>query len=188
MPAEIINIFAIDPSLLDCGWAKVENLIRDENGVWHDDDAKWTYGNWKIQGHQFTFKLQEIVDWCMLNIGCDETWWMVGEWPAYYGTRSGQISAMQGNTINLGAIVAFIAGYFHIHPANLHLLTATQWKGTVPKEITKMRFFKILGVGPAYKVNHNAVDAIMLLHEFCRRRKISFRMINICDPSRDGES
>jgi hypothetical protein len=94
---------------------------------------------------------------------------------------------MTGNTINLAAVIAFIAGYFRILPDNIHLLTATQWKGTVPKEITKMRFFKILGVGKSYKVNHNAVDAIMLLHEFCRRRKISFRMIKICDPSRDSE-
>ena len=185
---EVINIFAIDPSVNDVGWAKVEGLIRDDDGVWHDDDAVWTYGHWEIGGHSFTFKLLEIVEWCIMSIGCDETWWMVGEWPTFFGSRAGQISAMQGNTINLGAVIAYIAGYFRILPANMHLLTATQWKGTVSKEITKMRFFKILGVEKSYKVNHNAVDAIMLLHEFCRRRKISFRMIKICDPSRDSET
>ena len=185
---EAINLFAIDPSLNDVGWAKVVGLIRDDDGVWHDDNAVWTYGHWVVNAHQFVFRLMEIVEYCMLDIGCDESWWYIAEWPTYYGTRSGQISAMQGNTINLGAVVSYIAGYFRFHPANVHLLTATQWKGTVPKEITKMRFFKILGVDKAYKVNHNAVDAIMLLHEFCRRRKISFRMIKICDPSRDSES
>lgn len=184
---EMVNIFAIDPSVNDVGWAKVEGLKRDDDGVWDDSEAVWTYGHWLIGSHSLPHKLYEVVEWCMMSIGCDEEWWMVGEWPTYYGTRAGQISAMEGNTINLGAVVSYIAGYFRILPENIHLLTATQWKGTVPKEITKMRFFKILGVSKSYKVNHNAVDAIMLLHEFCRRRKISFRMIKICDPARDNE-
>ena len=183
----VVNIFSIDPSINDVGWAKVENLRRDESGVWDDSEAVWTYGWWKISSHSLPHKLKEMVEWIMMDICPDNEWWFVGEWPTYYGTIKGQISAMQGNTINLVAVLAYIAGYFQIDPNNIHLLTATQWKGSVPKEITKMRFFKILGVkqGQIRKINHNAIDAIMLLHEFCRRRKISFRMIRVCDPAED---
>lgn len=181
---EQINIFAIDPSINQVGWAKIEGLTRDDDGVWSDDDAVWTYGYWDIGSHSLPHKLKEIVEWCMMDIGCDQDWWFIGEWPTYYGTRAGQISAMQGNTINLGAVISYIAGWFQIEPANVHLLTATQWKGSIPKEITQMRFFKLLGV-KSFKINHNAVDAIMLLHEFCKRRKISFRMVRVCDPTHD---
>lgn len=187
-PPEVVNIFAIDPSINQVGWAKVEGLRRDEDGVWNDELATWTYGYWDIGSHALPYKLEEIVDWCKLDVHCDRDWWFVGEWPTYFGTIKGQISAMQGNTINLGAVIAYIAGYFQILPQNVHLLTATQWKGSVPKEITKMRFFKVLGVkqGQIKTINHNAIDAIMLLHEFCRRRRISFRMIRVCDPAEDA--
>jgi hypothetical protein len=108
--------------------------------------------------------------------GLDPEDWLVLEWPAYFGSAKGQVAAMQGHTINLAAVDAYIAGFFRLKPQDWHLVTATQWKGNVPKEITRMRFFKALGQKQIYKVNHNAVDAVMLLHTFCTRRKIVFKI------------
>lgn len=172
-----MKIISIDPSTRDVGWALVNNLLRDENGVWDNSKADWKWGHWKIGSHSLTFKFREIVEWMIIEFGgVDEDDWLVLEWPAFFGSAKGQIAAQQGHTINLAGVDAYIAGFFRLPPMNVHLVTANQWKGNLPKEITRMRFFRALGQKQIYKINHNAVDAVMLLHEFCKRRKIAWKI------------
>ena len=173
-----MKIVSIDPSINDVGWAVVDRLERSESGVWDNSKADWRWGHWKIGSNSMTFKWREIVEWIIVEAGgldpeCD---WLVMEWPAYFGSAKGQVAAQQGHTINLAGVDGYIAGFFRLPPQHIHLVTANQWKGSVPKEITRMRFFKALGQPQIYKVNHNAVDAVMLLHEFCKRRSIVWRI------------
>lgn len=172
-----MKIVAIDPSVHNVGWAMIEGLTHDENG-WHSEDAVWTFGNWIISSNSFTFKLKEIVEWIILD--CDgldsDKDWLVAEWPAYFEGMKGNIAAKAGHTINLAAIDTYIAGYFRLEWKNIHLITAVDWKGSVSKEITKMRFFKHMGITP-FKVDHNAIDAVMMLLTFCKRKNITSKII-----------
>lgn len=173
-----MKIVAIDPSINDVGWAVVDGLQRSESGVWDNSKADWKWGHWLIQGISLPYKLREIVEWMIIEFdGMNpEEDWLVLEWPAFFGSPKGQAAAKQGHTINLAGVVGYIAGFFRMLPQNTHLVTANQWKGNVPKEITRMRLFKALGQKQIYKVNHNAVDAVMLLHEFCKRRNIMMKI------------
>jgi hypothetical protein len=168
-----MKIVSIDPSINDVGWAVVDGLKRSKSGVWDNSKAKWTWGHWKIGGVSLTFKLREIVEWMIIEFdGLEEGDWLVLEWPAFFGSAKGQVAAQQGHTINLAGVDGYIAGFFRLSPMDIHLVTANEWKGNLPKEITRKRLFHALGIKQIYKVNHNAVDAVMLLHEFCKRRNI----------------
>lgn len=169
-----MKILSIDPSIKDVGFAVVKNLERNADGVWDNSKADWHWGHWQIDGLSLTYRLREIVEWIILEdlaLNPEEDW-LVMEWPAYFGSEKGQVAAQMGYTLGLAAVCAYIAAFFRMPPDNTHLITANQWKGNVNKNITRMRFFKALGQPLIYKVNHNAVDAVMLLHEFCKRKKI----------------
>lgn len=175
------KIIAIDPSVREVGWAVVSNIWRDEDDVWQTDQAEWRWGMWELSCKQYTFKLRELAEFIELFAGgLTEDDILVGEWPAYFNNMRGNVAAKQGYTIDLAGILCYLAGYFRLPWQSIHFITAAQWKGSLPKEITKMRFFKALGV-QAYKVDHNAVDACMLLHEFCKRMRIMLRI----SPAKD---
>jgi hypothetical protein len=173
-----MKIFALDPSINDVGWAVAENITRNEDGVWDCSKINWRWGHWNIGSINLVNKFREIAEWVILEVGgLDPTEdWIVLEWPAYFGTEKGQIAAQMGYTLPLAGVCAYVAGFFRMPPDSTFFLTATEWKGSVPKEITRMRFFRALGIEKIYKINHNAVDAVMLLHTFCKRKKIVFKI------------
>lgn len=173
-----MKILAIDPSVNDVGWAYVEGLVHDESG-WHDEKAEWKWGNWKISSNSLSFKLNEIVEYIILECGGLDPAedWLVVEWPSYFDGMKGHVSAKMGHTINLAAVDAYIAGFFRLPWRNWHMVTATEWKGNVSKEITRRRFFKHMGIKQIYTVNHNAVDAVMLLLTFCKRKNITGKIV-----------
>jgi hypothetical protein len=175
-----MKIVSIDPSINNVGWALIDGLWRREDDVIDDSKADWRWGNWKIASHSFTFKLREIVEWMILTFDgldpdCD---WLVAEWPAYFDSMAGHIAAKAGHTINLAGIDCYIAGFFRLPWQNIHLVTATKWKGSVSKEITRMRFFRHMGIKQLYQIDHNAVDAVMMLLEFCKRKRLSFKIVS----------
>lgn len=180
-----MKIFSLDPSVNNCGWAVIEGLVRDKNDVIRADNAKWRYGNWILSAHSFSAKLQEIVEYVILEVNGlneDEGDWIILEWPAYFGSSKGQVSAQLGHTLNLAGIDGYVAGYFRLPWQSIHFITANQWKGSVSKEITRMRFFRVMGVKQIYKIDHNAVDAVMMLLEFCKRRKITNKITKAIEP------
>lgn len=172
-----MRIFSIDPSVNDVGWASIDGMKRDDDGVWDDSEAVWRWGWWKLNAHSYRAKLEELKDYIALGGSLAEDDILVGEWPAFFDNQRGAIAAKQGYTIDLAGILCYIAGYFRIISTNIYFITAIKWKGSVPKEVTRLRFFKALGVARPFAVNHNAVDAVMLLLEFCRRNKITFRIV-----------
>jgi hypothetical protein len=174
-----VKIVSIDPSINNVGWAKIEGLTRDADGVWDLTNENWSWGMWKIGSNSFTFKLKEIVEWIILECdGLTEEDWLVAEWPAYFDSMAGHVAAKAGHTINLAGIDCYIAGFFRLPWQNIHFITATKWKGSVSKEITRMRFFRHMGIKQIYTIDHNAVDAVMMLLEFCRRKRISSQIIS----------
>ncbi len=178
---KLCKILALDPSVNEVGWAVVTGMWRDEDGVWHDENAEWKWGMWKLSALSYTFKLHELREYIDLWLGgLEEGDLFVGEWPAFFDNMRGNVAAKKGYTIDLAGILCYIMGYYRLPWQSICLLTAAQWKGNLPKEITKMRFFKALGV-QAYKVDHNAVDACMLLWEFCKRRKITMKITPAVD-------
>jgi hypothetical protein len=174
-----MKIVSIDPSVNHVGWAVCDGLTRDEHGVWDDSASDWRWGKWDIRSNSLTYKLREIVEWMIIEFdGLTEGDLLVLEWPAYFGSQKGQVAAQQGHTINLAAVDAYIAGFFRLPPQDVYLLTATEWKGNIPKEITRRRFFRALGQKKIFKIDHNAVDAVMLLHTFAKRKRITFRLVS----------
>lgn len=174
-----MKIIAIDPSVNEVGWAMVEGLTHDATG-WHDEDADWTWGFWKIRSNSLQFKLKEITEWIIIDCGGlnHEEDMLVVEWPAYFDGAKGHVASKMGYTINLAAVCAYIAGYFRLPWNRWHAITATEWKGNISKEITRQRFFKHMGIKQIYKVNHNAVDAVMLLLTFCKRKNITGQIVS----------
>lgn len=178
----LVKIIAIDPSVNDVGWAVCSGLYRDDDDVWKDEKSEWRWGVWNLTQHSYTFKLREVTEYIELFLGgMNEDDILVGEWPAFFGnSMRGAVAAKRGYTIDLAGILCYIAGWFRLPWKSVHFITAAQWKGSLPKEITKMRFFKALGV-EAYKVDHNAVDACMLLWEFCKRMRITLEITPAVD-------
>jgi len=184
-----VKIFSFDPSILNCGWACVSGLYRKDKVI-QTDKCSWAYGNWKLQGHSLSAKMQEIVEYIILEVGginADEGDWCILEWPAFFSSEKGQIAAQMGHTLNLAGLDGYVAGYFRLPWRNFHFITANQWKGSVSKNITWMRFCKVMGIKGVHKVDHNAVDAFMMLHQFCKNKGIIDKVIRMTDANLEIE-
>ncbi len=174
-----MKIVSLDPSINETGWACLKGMERKDDRVWDDTNSDWSWGVFKLKGISLSYKLKELVEYMIMEFdGLDEEDWLVVEWPQYFNQPRGQVSIMQGHLFNLAAIDTYVAGYFRLPPQNWFPITAPNWKGSVSKEITRRRFFKAMGLPQIYKVNHNAVDAVMMLLEFARRKRITNRIIS----------
>ena len=163
--ARIEKILALDPSVMNrLGWACVI-LTFNELGVCVKDE--WDYGAFQIDGTNFQMRCSDAKDH-LIHLGFPFDI-LVCEWPAFYGGEKGQIAAQQGYTINLAGIAMYLAGFFQVHYRNLFLYTAPTWKGTVKKAVTARRFFRMFGENEM-KVDHNAIDACMMLVWHCKQQ------------------
>lgn len=167
-----MKILALDPSVNQTGWATLEyNRVVDSisKKVRFEDEA-WNWGMWDINGNNFMMRCSDIKNYIQMEIGeFDE---LVVEWPMYYHSARGQIAAQAGFTINLAGINMYIAGFFQLPYQSIFLYTAPQWKGNVGKQVTARRFFKHFGVNPL-TVDHNAVDATMMLVHHVEQQKLA---------------
>lgn len=171
----IMRILALDPSVMNrCGWAVVEleweksiDLPLHQRGKLLRDD--WDFGSFEISGLNFQMRCSDLKDWIVqLGFAFDT---LVCEWPTFYASAKGQIAAQQGYTINLAGIAMYIAGFFQVDFRRLFLYTAPDWKGTVKKAVTARRFFKLFNIDPM-KVDHDTIDACMMLVWHCSKHKL----------------
>lgn len=158
----MIKILAIDPSVNEFGWARWEREHLTEG------PGKWTWGLIRPEGLNYIGKCQDTVE-KLLEVG--EFNEVVAEWPQFFNNPRGHTAAAAGHTINLAGMVMFIVGQYRILPGYIHLRTASEWKGSVSKEITMQKFLRHFKT-PRYRLNHNIVDAIMILHHHLRINKI----------------
>ena len=183
-----IRILALDPSVNRCGYAsavfepregfKYPDVDQQGNVIeavapqsWKEETSVWSWGYFDMQAIGYIARLHEICGFIELIFpeGFDI---LICEWPAFYDVERGHVAAVRGDTMNLAGINCFVAGWFRVPTNRLTFITAAKWKGSVSKEITMQRFLRSFGVHKIYSVDHNAVDAAMILLTWCTRAKL----------------
>jgi hypothetical protein len=105
---------------------------------------------------------------------------LVVELPTFFNSEAGRIAAREGHIIRLAIMLGFIMGRLDLWEPDVTMYTPAQWKGMVPKDITRKKFFRVFrdamvpdvwGRKPTY--DHDTIDAIMLLHFFLTRVKMT---------------
>lgn len=153
----ILRVLAIDPSINNVGWAYLE-ITRNEAG---EKEMGWNWGVFNLDGWNLLQRCKDLVHYVDQQ-NLNEFDYLLIEWPMFYSSEKGQVAATESYTINLAAIGAYLAGWYHIPTENVELITAPQWKGNQTKAITARRFMKQFGCDPL-KEDHNAIDATMML-------------------------
>mgnify|MGYP001144811521 CR=1 FL=1 len=154
-------ILSIDPSVRELGFAALQ--------ISPDKSRQWWWGLIKPEGDNYVAKLFDICEMLIqfLPIPLDSDHIeLVTEWPQFFNNARGHTAAVQGDTLLLAGVNAFIIGYFQLRKTTLR--TAVEWKGSVPKQVTIRRFLKRFDQ-KWHDLNHNIVDAIMILHDHCIR-------------------
>jgi hypothetical protein len=181
---ETVRILSIDPSINRCGWAlatfqaqegplipvlKADGTfeLQGTPDQWNENTSRWAWGYFDTTCRGYVARLKELVEYIMMEVGEFDV--LIGEWPEFYDSTKGHAAAMRGDTINLAGIVCYIAGYFRLNPKHINFLTAPRWKGSVSKEITRQQFYRSFGIQKHYTIDHNAVDAAMMLLTWCQR-------------------
>lgn len=168
-----MKILALDPSVMNrCGyatlvleWEKPDSVPLAKRGALLKEE--WDFGFFEINGLNFQMRCGDLRDHLTrLQFEFDI---LVCEWPAFYSGNKGAIAAQQGYTINLAGIAMYIAGWFQVRHVNLFLYTAPDWKGTVKKAVTARRFFRMFNIHEM-TVDHNAIDACMMLVYHCKKK------------------
>jgi hypothetical protein len=145
-------ILSIDPSVANrTGWA-----------TYATEAGTFNWGYWTLDGMNFKVRCRDLIHRMNDEHGIDGWEELVAEWPMYYNNESGRIAAQQGYTINLAGLIMHTVGWFQLPAAKVHLYTAPQWKGSVPKQVTQRRFFKMFDIDPR-SLEHDTIDAIMML-------------------------
>ena len=146
-----------------------------------DDNRHWKWGLIRPQGFNYIGKLYDIAEMLSLYLEEQPTEFVV-EWPQFFNSAKGATAAVQGDTILLAGVCSFLMGYFKIRDSTLR--TAVEWKGSVPKQITMRRFLKHFDQ-KWHQLNHNVVDAIMILHDHCTRKGYIDRTHNFKEDTCD---
>lgn len=147
---------SIDSSVNNVGFATLQICIEDGQKAFY-----WQWGMWELDGSNLLHRCRDLCH-CVQMTGNADFQELIIEWPMFYESTKGQIAAQESYTINLAAIGAYLAGFFHTPIERIDLVTAPQWKGNASKDVTKRRFFRQFGVNHL-QLDHNAVDAVMML-------------------------
>lgn len=165
MPFPII--VAIDPSMLNLGWAAY-NCNLGENRYDIGSNA-WRFGLIHPRARQKECQYCWRDSFVKLKRGLED--WrpthFASEWPTFYASTKGKIAASCGYTIDLAGMVAYLAGRFGLPPDFITLWKPEQWKGSVPKHVTKAKFIRLFGGGEdadyvARNYSDDVIDAIMI--------------------------
>lgn len=147
---------SIDSSVNTVGFATLQIAIEEDQKAFY-----WEYGTWNLEGDDLLGRCRDLCHYVQQS-GHDNFDHLIIEWPMFYESTKGQIAAQQSYTINLAAVGAYLAGFFHTPLEKVTLVTAPQWKGNATKDVTARRFFRQFGDNHL-QVDHNAVDAVMML-------------------------
>jgi hypothetical protein len=155
------TFLAIDPSTTRLGWATYKAGIEGEDFAQLGSPA-WAYGFHKPLGDCIQEKVYDVAKF-FRQIGSIST--LICEEPKFHGGgERGLIAAKEGYTIWLGMIVGAAIASFCLLPKNIYLYSPQQWKGAVPKAVTAKKFERVFLDANKHNVNHDEVDAIMILH------------------------
>ena len=153
------TFLSLDPSTTRLGWA----TWSGEGDFFQLAGTGWNFGSFEPRRRGVVGFL-EIKEFLSRLTDVNSIDVLVYEQPAYFEGSKGVIAYKQGFTINLGIVVGIVIGVI----PNLKELvgyTPQQWKGSVSKEITHARWRRAFADSAKYpNINHDAVDAIMLLY------------------------
>lgn len=149
-----MRILAIDPSINNVGWC-VWNSCKS------DRLKAWRWGCWKLEGYNYPMRLMDLILHIDETVGPFDI--LVSEWPAFYSSQKGHIAAHQNYTIDLAGICYWVAGWYRLDHRHHFPLTASNWKGSVPKLVTQRKFIRTFNKH-MHQINEHAVDATMMLH------------------------
>lgn len=156
-----MNFLSLDPSVNNVGFCLFRSGKRNIKDQW-----KW--GVWELGGSNYQARLVDLVDYIQELLDeykVKELHYLVTEWPTFFSSEAGQIAAHQSYTIDLAGICGYVAGRLGMDHRQWHIITATSWKGSVPKFVTVNKFLRIFGKRYVGTSEH-AVDAIMIMHFF----------------------
>lgn len=183
-----MRLLALDPSVNDVGWATFDT---SEIKVGHQYLLKnidrlrkiairqvWKWGTWHLEGTSLEMRQLDLVQTIIANIGPFDI--LIGEKPSFFDNARGHIASRQNYTIDLAAVLNYVAGWFHKDHRNYFPINVMAWKGNVPKMVTARQFFRIFGykerIPPAGLTDH-AIDATMLLHYWLKTYGLHSRLI-----------
>jgi hypothetical protein len=129
--------------------------------IFDNGEQEWAWGMFALEGYNLLQRCADLRAYIQQS-GNDDFTDLICEWPTFYDSEEGNVAAKQNFTINLAAVASYIAGFFRLDTNRINLVTAPQWKGQAKKRMTARRFFNHFGID-AFKLDHNAVDATMLL-------------------------
>jgi hypothetical protein len=155
-------VLAIDPSTRNLGWACCDLSRAGPQPDIYDTEV-WQSGVIHPQGIEIHHKWQDAYEQLAAELRASDSCptHLVMEWPTFFGGMRGKIAASCDHTINLAGMAAGIIAWFRLPAANVSLLTPAQWKGSVPKEVTRRRLEKAFRVDSS-KLSDDEVDAIAL--------------------------
>jgi Holliday junction resolvasome RuvABC endonuclease subunit len=141
-------ILTVDPGLNGTGWA-----VWDYNDMRFIDAGiikPWKNLSWQDEGQyilRHLLDLREQYDIPSLYI----------EYPAFFGSAGGQVTAASGALVKLSWLVGLICGGFH-SSTKVFLTPVNEWKGQLPKSVVSQRIIAIDSQFKKYK--SHAHDAI----------------------------
>jgi len=153
-------VLSIDPSLRRLGWA----TFNDQQG--HKEmlgTSAWDFGTLspRVAGRRERMdRVRSFFDQKRLT----DVNQLVYEEPSYFSSPRGAIALKEGYLTDLGIVIGIAIGTFP--KAQIWSYKPQTWKGSVPKEVTYKKWLRTFVDSSKYcdKVNHDLIDAIMLLH------------------------
>ena len=155
-----MKILSLDVSVNNVGWAVFDTKKQGKE--------KWSWGTYTLEGFNYDMRLTDLKD-RIIEEGHKDAEHLVIEWPMFYQSTKGMIAAHNNYTIDLAGVCMYIAGWLRLDHRHYHRITASKWKGQVPKAITARKFFKHFGI-PLGKVSEHAIDATMMLKFFIEQQ------------------
>lgn len=146
-----MRILAIDPGLRNMGWAVLETanllqygLIKAQSA--HKDEP------WVKRALRASGEVGGLIDeWRPERLAC--------EMPVELQSYKGRAALASGAVRKLAFLVGVIGGLARARGINFTIYEPMQWKGNVPKEITRKRVLRRYPDVPP-DTDHNIIDAI----------------------------
>jgi hypothetical protein len=125
------------------------------------DVTLWQSGVIHPQGLELHHKWANAYEQLAAQLHAARTWptHLCVEWPMFFGSARGHVAAALDHTIGLAAMAAGIIGWFQLPPSQVSCLTPNQWKGSVPKDVTRSKLEKAFN-GDSSELSDDEVDAI----------------------------
>jgi hypothetical protein len=155
-------LLSLDPSINNLGWAQCD-LAHGASSPDIYDISRWKSGVIHPQGLEIQHKWEDAYRQLAAELGV-ESWptHIVAEQPCWMPSAKGRTAAALDYTIHLAQMVAGVIAWFRIPANNVTLLTPMQWKGSMPKKVTRARLKKAFTDGEFEGLSDDEVDAIGL--------------------------